>query len=229
MSGITHITIPAEILKLPVQGLYAICILALIHNFNPKGLRLSNSKIAEALSVDKRTVERAISRLKKAGFIEDSGKGKNDRCLVLRTDKLSADTDKTTGNSTDKLSAEIPTSEGASTDILADHNKEVSNNTSVDSKFSFMLATGERWRLPQVKFEEYQNTYPTLDVEAELRKAGQWLSDNPKRRKTKKGMTRFLGGWLSRAKPTQPAQPEHSTRAVSQAEADVLMAEVLAQ
>ena len=119
--AIEFVKIPIEIYKLPVQGLYEVSILALIYNFNSKGFRLSNGKIAKALSVHKRTIERAISILKKRGYIRDTGTGKNDRCLVLCTDKL-------TVSDTDIMSAEIPTKEGTSADILADHNKGTNIN-----------------------------------------------------------------------------------------------------
>lgn len=56
-----------------------------------------------------------------------------------------------------------------------------------------------QWELPAAKLAEYQETFVGLDVAAELRKARQWLSDNPTKRKTPSGMVRFLTGWLTRA------------------------------
>lgn len=59
--------------------------------------------------------------------------------------------------------------------------------------------TGETWVLSDEKLSEWQDSFPHLRVETELRKAWQWLSDNPAKRKTPRGMTRFLGSWLARA------------------------------
>lgn len=56
----------------------------------------------------------------------------------------------------------------------------------------------KQWALTKDKLDEYQTTYPDLDVMAECRKALQWLNDNTSRRKTATGMTKFLGGWLMR-------------------------------
>ena len=62
------------------------------------------------------------------------------------------------------------------------------------------VGTGEKtWNLTQAKFDEYAKAFPGLDVMAECRKARQWCNDNPEKRKTAKGMTRFLNAWLSRA------------------------------
>lgn len=68
------------------------------------------------------------------------------------------------------------------------------------------------WELTEKKLAEWQETYPDMDVFAAVRQARQWTIDNPTKRKTVNGMTRFLGTWLNtaqnkgehrRAAPTQ--------------------------
>jgi hypothetical protein len=54
------------------------------------------------------------------------------------------------------------------------------------------------WPLYQAKVDEWQATYPGVNVVDSLRRARQWLVDNPAKRKTHKGMQRFLNAWLSR-------------------------------
>lgn len=44
-----------------------------------------------------------------------------------------------------------------------------------------------------------QALYPAVDVESEIRRATAWCISNPKNRKTKSGINRFLNSWLSRA------------------------------
>jgi hypothetical protein len=77
------------------------------------------------------------------------------------------------------------------------------------TEFGFVVCNGSEWFLSKSKFEEYRQTFPELDLPSEFRKAAQWTRDNPKRRKTAKGMPAFLGNWLSREqnrpKPGQPA------------------------
>lgn len=63
----------------------------------------------------------------------------------------------------------------------------------------FPVVGGEPWPLFQAKVVEYQAVFQGIDVLAEVKKAYQWCVDNPTRRKTKRGMLRFLFGWLERA------------------------------
>lgn len=68
------------------------------------------------------------------------------------------------------------------------------------SFMSFPLpGAGGEWDLAQSKRDEYAESFPGVDVDGELRKARQWLRDNPTKRKTARGMTRFLGTWLGKA------------------------------
>lgn len=55
------------------------------------------------------------------------------------------------------------------------------------------------WHLRQSKVAEYRQTFPALDVEGEIRAARQWCVDNAAKRKTARGMTKFLFGWLERS------------------------------
>lgn len=55
------------------------------------------------------------------------------------------------------------------------------------------------WHLRKAKAQEWRECYGVAcDVDAELRKALQWLRDNPRKRKTAGGMGKFLNGWIQR-------------------------------
>jgi hypothetical protein len=58
---------------------------------------------------------------------------------------------------------------------------------------------GHEWYLTQSQVDEWQEAYPDLDILAECRKALQWVRADKQRRKTKRGMGKFLTGWLNRA------------------------------
>jgi uncharacterized protein YdaU (DUF1376 family) len=58
------------------------------------------------------------------------------------------------------------------------------------------------WVPTREMVEEWQATFPTIDVLAQLRLARQWCVDNVDRRKTPRGMRRFIGSWLTNAKST---------------------------
>lgn len=57
----------------------------------------------------------------------------------------------------------------------------------------------ERWPLSEAQVAEWAVLYPGLDVRGEARKAYAWVLASPGRRKTAKGMARFLVAWLGRA------------------------------
>jgi hypothetical protein len=71
----------------------------------------------------------------------------------------------------------------------------------------FILSNGNLWRPTVAKIHEWQATFPIMDLDAQLRLAGQWLKDNPAKRKTEKGMHRFLFAWLERAQNSNKALP----------------------
>ena len=68
---------------------------------------------------------------------------------------------------------------------------------------TFPLKNGTDWLLDPAKRQEWVDLYGAELVDLELRKALQWLRDNEGRRKTERGMVRFLGKWLMRASPVQ--------------------------
>lgn len=69
------------------------------------------------------------------------------------------------------------------------------------------------WALVESLVVEFEGLFPGLDVRAEMRKALAWVTFNPGRRKTARGMPRFLSEWLIRSQdrggaraPTPPAR-----------------------
>jgi len=57
-------------------------------------------------------------------------------------------------------------------------------------KGEYAVTTGE--------LAEWVEAYPGVDIRRELRSMRQWCLSNPKRRKTDRGIRRFITGWLSR-------------------------------
>jgi hypothetical protein len=73
--------------------------------------------------------------------------------------------------------------------------------------FPCVGSKGQEWPLSREKLAEWQNTHPGIDCLTEAKFARQWLLDNPSRRKTFQGMTKFLGGWFGRAQDRAGAKP----------------------
>jgi hypothetical protein len=62
------------------------------------------------------------------------------------------------------------------------------------------------WDLTASAVAKLQSAFPSLDILAEARKAAAWINASPTRRKTARGMPRFLFGWMSRAQERNPSR-----------------------
>lgn len=89
------------------------------------------------------------------------------------------------------------------------------------------LNDGSEWKPTQTQFDEWSRLYPSVDVIAEFRNMRGWCNANPSRRKTARGITTFVNGWLSRTqnKPRtaqtsrkEQTVPTYMTGAVEQPE-----------
>ena len=66
------------------------------------------------------------------------------------------------------------------------------------------LADGTDFPVPASLACEYAAAYPGVDVVRELAQARAWCLSNPRQRKTKNGVRRFLNSWLDRAQNRAP-------------------------
>lgn len=60
------------------------------------------------------------------------------------------------------------------------------------------LNDGTGYEVSQEQSQEWAGLYPAVDVIQQLRNMKGWLDANPTRRKTRKGVLRFINSWLSR-------------------------------
>jgi hypothetical protein len=60
------------------------------------------------------------------------------------------------------------------------------------------LIDGKNFVVTATDVQEWQQAFPAVDVIAELLRARIWCKDNPQKRKTAKGIRRFVSGWLSK-------------------------------
>ena len=61
------------------------------------------------------------------------------------------------------------------------------------------LISGEHWQPDESDIISWQRAYKNIDVHNELDAMACWSDANPKKRKTKKGVKRFVNAWLARA------------------------------
>jgi len=60
------------------------------------------------------------------------------------------------------------------------------------------LNTGEEYSISQAKIDEWTTLYPGVDVMQQIRNMRGWLIANKSKRKTEKGIERFIVNWLSK-------------------------------
>ena len=62
-----------------------------------------------------------------------------------------------------------------------------------------ILKDGSYYEIEQSDLISWQRTYHECNVYHEINAAREWCQANPSRRKTKRGIKRFLNAWLSKA------------------------------
>lgn len=117
------------------------------------------------------------------------------KALQCNTDVTQCNKMKQNGNGEKKKREEIDTREEIEKNVCTELKDSVPNEVFI----SLPLVTGSGTF--DVMFD-YLNSlrelYPAVDVEQALRNMKGWLDSNPRNRKTKNGIKRFITGWLSR-------------------------------
>lgn len=60
------------------------------------------------------------------------------------------------------------------------------------------LVDKTEYNVPLSKIEQWKQAYPAVDIRQELLRMISWLNANPKRKKTRRGIDRFITAWLSK-------------------------------
>ncbi len=60
------------------------------------------------------------------------------------------------------------------------------------------LNDGSEWRPTTEQYAEYCRLYPNVNIVQEFRNMRGWCKSNPQKRKTPRGITKFVNGWLQR-------------------------------
>lgn len=64
--------------------------------------------------------------------------------------------------------------------------------------FTLPLNDGSDYPIFETQVREWEELYPSVDIMQQLRNMKGWLSGNKTRRKTKRGILKFITGWLAR-------------------------------
>lgn len=82
------------------------------------------------------------------------------------------------------------------------YNNNIINNIIISTELP--LNDGTMYAISEDKVNEWQQVYQAIDVKNELEKMKCWLNANPKNRKTRKGIERFIVAWLNRSQDKAP-------------------------
>ena len=95
---------------------------------------------------------------------------------------------------------------------INDNNKRGAETPLADVE-SITLNDGSEWKCPLADYEEYKRLYPGVDIDNAFREMRAWCNSNPTKRKTARGIKRFVNGWLSRQQDSgRGAQPKKPTQ-----------------
>ena len=64
--------------------------------------------------------------------------------------------------------------------------------------FKIPLNDKTEFGITQKDYDKWQDTFPAVDVMAQLKRMALWCDDNPKNRKTSRGVRKFISSWLSK-------------------------------
>lgn len=70
---------------------------------------------------------------------------------------------------------------------------------SSDSPFSLPCEDGSEFIFDDIYLAAARKAYPQIDIAMQIAKARAWLEGNPTKKKTRRGMKKFLNGWLARS------------------------------
>lgn len=89
------------------------------------------------------------------------------------------------------------------------------DNKHIDHAIISFECTGSKtFHVEQSAIDEMKELYPNVDILGELRKMKGWLIGNNTRKKTTRGMPRFMHNWLAKAQDNGPkhSQQQQTTR-----------------
>lgn len=88
--------------------------------------------------------------------------------------------------------------------VNVNDNVNVNVNVNENDKPIFvtlMLSDGTEYPVYEEDLDYWRKLYPAVNVEQQFRAMKGWCDSNPTKRKTRKGIARFINGWLSKEKP----------------------------
>ncbi|MDE5717816.1 MAG: hypothetical protein K2I53_09430 [Lachnospiraceae bacterium] len=190
----------------------------------PRGSFVSSlDKLSEETLLTKREIRTAISHLKTTGEVTVKATNKFSVFTVenynlyqsfdMQSDKQETKkrlyNDSLTTQIEEKIRKEEELNNITKDDIIC---SEPENSAPNPSGILLPLVDKSFYDVPADKITLWQETYPAVDIEQELRRMIAWLDSNPTKRKTRRGIERFINNWLARTQDSGGSKGQKEVR-----------------
>ena len=111
------------------------------------------------------------------------------------------------------LENEATTNNNTTNNKLTNNNKDYICLEQAPDRSGILLPLVDKseYDVPLPKIEQWQQTYPAVDIRQELRKMIAWLEANPTRKKNRRGVERFIIAWLTRSQDNSGSYRQHAS------------------
>lgn len=184
----------------------------------PKGsLVVGRKALAKSVGLSEQQIRTSLEHLKSTNEITTKVTNKFTIITVVNWEKYQCSEEQSTNKTTNNSTNEQPTSNQQVTTSEERNNiKEIEKDKSFSTKKVAKKFLTDKPSIPLIDQTEYfidedfynecVKAYPGVDIDKELLGMRVWCIANPKQKKTRRGVTKFINGWLSRAEPTKPVQ-----------------------
>lgn len=216
--------------KTPLNGTQfriVILILRETYGFSRKECSISETFIASRLGIKRQNVHREIKQLFQSGLLITIHEATFNSSRVIAFNKnfdewknRLQESENDTGIKYDSSSViENDSSTGIESDshrkkpLKKPLKKHMPEAKAPDSPTAILLILNDKTEYPitQQQATDWASLYPAVDVMQELRNMKGWLDVNPKKRKTKSGILRFVNSWLSREQDKGGSKPSQAS------------------
>lgn len=191
----------------------------MVFDLHPGDVIFGRSKAADDLCVGEQSIRTALKLLEKLEIVTSKSTNKCTVISFVNWDRYQDEQPAPNQQTNQHLTSNQP---APNQHLTTNKNERKKENTKTDTSYlaqsdagassapepegeqeqsvaMIPLADGSEFPVPASLASEYAAAYPGVDVAGELAQVRAWCLSNPRKRKTKNGIRRFLNSWLDRA------------------------------
>lgn len=191
----------------------------MVFDLQPGDVIFGRSKAADDLCVGEQSIRTALKLLEKLGIVTRKSTNKCTVISFVNWDRYQDEQPAPNQQTNQHLTSNQP---APNQHLTTNKNERKKENIKTDTSYlaqsdagassapepadeqeppvaMIPLADGSEFPVPASLASEYAAAYPGVDVASELAQVRAWCLSNPRKRKTKNGIRRFLNSWLDRA------------------------------